>query len=402
MTYIVMRRGPEPDKIYPMDKDEIRLGRGSKNDIIIHDNDVYREHLLLVKVAEGYELRDLTSDRSTSVNGRPVTEAVVLQSECIIELGDAITLEFRLGDPQEDVATLEMAAPSVAPEIPQQAYLIVTLSSQPEPAIYPLQGQTIKVGRSQTNDIVLVEPEMSREHFTLTLTGSGGFMIEDNGSTNGTMINGQMIYAPVLLQWGDTVSIGTMVEMQFTNTPEAAAKPKTQAPRPQMDSPTVPTGVLRAAPTSALRMNEAERPTRPAAVQPTTLHEYVLVTYARDDWETVVAPLVSTLNESQIQTWVDQFLMMGGEEWQTVTEQARLECWALVVVVSSRAMRSELVRKNWRHFQNREKPIILFIQEAVEIMPIGSNKLVRVNYDAIFPQIGFQRLANELKRIRAS
>lgn len=401
MTYLVMRRGPEPGKIYRMEKDEVRLGRGSKNDIIIHDNDVYREHLLFAKTADGIELRDLTDERSTSVNGRVVVEPLLLQAECIIELGDAITLEYRLGEPQEEIATLEIAAPAITGESPQQAYLIVTLSSQPDPAIYPLQGSYIKVGRSQSNDIVLVEPEMSREHFNLTLTGSGGYMIADNGSTNGTMVNGQMLDTPALLHFGDTINIGTMVELQFTDTPEAVSAPRTPATRPMMDAPTLPSSA-----TTALRPSDpaGERPTRPSGALPQyqpTLHDFVLVTYARDDWETVVAPMIVTLNEAQIHPWVDQFLLMGGEEWQTITEQARLECWALVVVVSPRAMRSELVRKNWRHFQNREKPIVLFIQEAVEIMPIGSNKLVRVNYDAIFPQIAFQRLANELKRIRA-
>ncbi|MDX1992631.1 MAG: FHA domain-containing protein, partial [bacterium] len=239
MTYIIVRRGPEPGRVYPVEKDQVRLGRGSRNDIIIHDNDVYREHLLLVNTQEGYELHDLTTDHSTSVNGQVVDGVWLLQSNCIIELGDAITLEYRLGDPADEVATAEVPTAALEGESQNQAYLIVTLNSQPEPAVYPLEGAVVKVGRGQTNDVIIVEPEMSREHFRLTLT-QRGYAIEDLNSTNGTMVNGDILSEPTLLRHGDLIQIGTMVQIQYTGSPESyTSKMKVDTTPLPLNSPTV-------------------------------------------------------------------------------------------------------------------------------------------------------------------
>ena len=52
------------------------------------------------------------------------------------------------------------------------------------------------------------DAEISREHARVTKSGSG-LVIEDLGSTNGTMVNGQRIAAPTPLRAGDTVKVGT-------------------------------------------------------------------------------------------------------------------------------------------------------------------------------------------------
>ncbi|MBC7871473.1 MAG: FHA domain-containing protein [Chitinophagaceae bacterium] len=403
MSYIVMRRGPEPGKVYRLETEQVKIGRGSKNDIIIHDNDVFREHLLLVHTSEGYELTDLTDTKTTSVNGQMVDGVWLLQSNCIIEMGDAITMEYRLGEPQEEIVTSEMMSAAVAAIAPSQAYLIISLSSHPDASVYPLEGMVMKVGRGQTNDIVIVEPEMSREHFRLTLTGQG-YIIEDLGSTNGTMVNGDMLMEGVLLKPGDTISIGTMVQIQYSGSPDrVATKLKTdQLPSLAETRALDPTPKRKTSPDD---IPEAmiEKPTRPVGImktgiEPVSMRDKVLVTYARDDWDSIVAPLLVSLKDAEIEVWVDQNLVIGGAEWYTFTEQARLECWALVVVVSPAAMRAELVRKNWRHFQNREKPIVLVIHELVEHMPIGSQKLSRIQYNPGLPEMAYKQLIAELKR----
>ena len=103
-----MRRGPDPGIIHAVEGDEVTIGRGTKNNIVIDDNEVSRDHLRLVKVMGGYELHDLNSSNGTYVNGQLVEGVWLLRSRCIIELGDSITLEYRLGDPSEE----KEAAPS--------------------------------------------------------------------------------------------------------------------------------------------------------------------------------------------------------------------------------------------------------------------------------------------------
>ena len=52
------------------------------------------------------------------------------------------------------------------------------------------------------------DAEISREHARVTRSGSG-LVIEDLGSTNGTMVNGQRISGPTPVRAGDTVKVGT-------------------------------------------------------------------------------------------------------------------------------------------------------------------------------------------------
>ncbi|GAB4529942.1 MAG: hypothetical protein OHK0046_50230 [Anaerolineae bacterium] len=393
MSYLIMRRGPEPGKIYPFVKDEITVGRGTRNDVIIDDNEVSREHLRFVKVMGGYELYDLSTN-GTFVNGQNVEGVWLLRSRCIIELGDSITFEYRPGDPSLDGLD-ENDTPFTG-----KYYLVVRVNEQDNATIYPLDDDVIGVGRSTANDIVIVEPELSRNHFRLRRTARG-YTIEDLGSTNGTVVNGEMISGPRLLYTDDVISVGTMVQFQITNSAENFVLPKTGPLG--TEGATAPLTTRRTSPTDMAGLDEVmQEPMLPTGmgtgVDPVTLRDQIFVTYAREDWETVVAPLVHSLYEAKIGVWVDQYLIEGSNDWFVAVQQARLECYLLVVVVSPRALESDAVQKNWRHFHNREKPILLLIQEAVDKLPIGASKLARIQYNPALPDVAFNQLIAEIKR----
>ena len=58
---------------------------------------------------------------------------------------------------------------------------------------YPLEGRgPWTVGRSQENDIVVSDPNVSRKHARLS-RADNGFVVEDLGSTNGTLLDGAPI-----------------------------------------------------------------------------------------------------------------------------------------------------------------------------------------------------------------
>src|SRR5512133_1957364 len=56
--------------------------------------------------------------------------------------------------------------------------------------LYP--GQSIKLGRASENDIVLIDPKVSRSHAALEWNGTG-FTLRDLGSVNGTFVNEQRL-----------------------------------------------------------------------------------------------------------------------------------------------------------------------------------------------------------------
>ena len=71
---------------------------------------------------------------------------------------------------------------------------------------FDLAAQSTRVGRHDENDIVLAGPTVSARHATLRRE-SVGVVIEDEGSLNGTFVNGTLIQQH-LLEAGDRVQIG--------------------------------------------------------------------------------------------------------------------------------------------------------------------------------------------------
>ncbi len=75
---------------------------------------------------------------------------------------------------------------------------------------FTMSGDTLCIGRAPDNDLVLDDVQVSRYHARLMRRGDA-LVIEDLGSTNGTMVSGRRITQPQVLQPGDTIAIGRTV-----------------------------------------------------------------------------------------------------------------------------------------------------------------------------------------------
>jgi len=71
---------------------------------------------------------------------------------------------------------------------------------------YPLAGDTTTIGRKRDNDIVLAADHVSRHHARVVVDG-GHYILHDQGSKNGTFVNGRRIAAPQPLQDGDVITL---------------------------------------------------------------------------------------------------------------------------------------------------------------------------------------------------
>jgi len=86
---------------------------------------------------------------------------------------------------------------------------------------------TIRIGRSEQNDLVIRDPRASRFHCRV-VRGGDGLAVEDTGSRNGTRLNGRQILKEPL-SFGDTILVGD-TEILFGD--DEGKGRKTQVVRP--------------------------------------------------------------------------------------------------------------------------------------------------------------------------
>ena len=116
---LIVRRGPQPNQTYDLNKDIITLGRDITNDIVINDPEVSRHHMRMTRGAGGHTIEDLGSTNGTFVNGQRLTGPRPLRPGDMIGLGETVTLAYEAGGAP---AAPGMEAPgSTVPNIPQRA-----------------------------------------------------------------------------------------------------------------------------------------------------------------------------------------------------------------------------------------------------------------------------------------
>ena len=91
---LVMRRGPSPNQVYDLNKDNMTIGRDITNDIVINDPEVSRHHLRFTRGGGGFTLEDLGSTNGTFINGQRMTGARPLRPGDMIGLGETVTLAY--------------------------------------------------------------------------------------------------------------------------------------------------------------------------------------------------------------------------------------------------------------------------------------------------------------------
>jgi len=128
------------------------------------------------------------------------------------------------------------------------SYRLVVHTGPNPGTVFELARDVAMVGRDVTNEIVLGDPEISRQHARFTRTPAG-YVIEDLGSTNGTFVNGERLAAPRVLTPGDTIGLGENVTLGFESTSAegaatvmgaAAPPPPRTAGPPAPPPPTTP------------------------------------------------------------------------------------------------------------------------------------------------------------------
>lgn len=110
----------------------------------------------------------------------------------------------------------------------------------------PLTSNRLTLGRTNLADVVINDNGLSRIHASINRDGDRIWVI-DEGSTNGTLVNGQLVPATgCVLKDGDEIDLGeTSVVVAFTHTARAVATP-TGAPYQGTPKTSLPIPVIAA------------------------------------------------------------------------------------------------------------------------------------------------------------
>lgn len=164
-------------------KSKISFGRGEDNDIILTSPLVSMNHGYFIIQNNQIEVIDNQSTNGIFVNNNKVVEL-------FLKDGDSIKID----DPIE-------------PLIRGVIFILSTNEKVSEWKQLDLENKNIiTIGRDQTSDIVIDHVSVSLKHATI-INKNNNFIIRDNNSTNGILINGIMLKGECVLKDRDVILI---------------------------------------------------------------------------------------------------------------------------------------------------------------------------------------------------
>lgn len=229
--------GPHKDKNFPIVSGETLIGRSKSENgravsvLLDQDGEVSSLHGSIISTIDGRTLYKDVSRNGSLVDGQPVHH-----SQCDLHAGSVIaiggtTMEVTLRRvPLRTPETAPAGPTPVAESNPRRTPTVATEAPAPQrtPAppttagfaaqfvldggpssgkAYPMQRSRTTLGREE-QDIELEDESVSRKHAVL-LASDGKFILKDEKSTHGTLVNGQPVPPEgVALSDGDRVQLG--------------------------------------------------------------------------------------------------------------------------------------------------------------------------------------------------
>lgn len=119
-------------------------------------------------------------------------------------------------NPDGDKTILRSASAPMAPQMAQGMGMLgfVRVEEGKEPGrIYDIRKDSLSIGRSRESDIFLEDLAVSRLHASILNQGNGTYVLKDEGSANGTKVNGQLVskYQTCPLNENDKIQLGQTI-----------------------------------------------------------------------------------------------------------------------------------------------------------------------------------------------
>ena len=174
------------ETLRPLDKPSITLGREPDNDIVVPSQVVSGHHARIQRSDGGFWITDMDSRNGLTFQGQRVPRKMLSDGD-VLTIGRDVALEFR-----EHVG-FQAVEPRPAAPSPTQMLQLTT--------------DTVTIGRSRENAMVLDHPQVSRYHAVIERLGTRQ-RVTDLKSANGVFVNSKLVAKQAWLKEGDEIRIG--------------------------------------------------------------------------------------------------------------------------------------------------------------------------------------------------
>lgn len=226
--YLIAEEGPLVGMMIGFEQGtEWILGRDpDEAAVILEDPMVSRKHVICRLTPEGYVLENLSSVNPATQNGKVIVEPVLLREGDIVQIGStffrftevspaAFTSkeENQEGISPEEFSKDELSDLSNVSFQPTQGsrWLLKVISGPNAGAEFSLEkSSTYLLGKDPNLcDVVFQDLSVSRQHARITVDDFEHVFIEDLGSRNGVLVNGEMITERREITSQDLIALGT-------------------------------------------------------------------------------------------------------------------------------------------------------------------------------------------------
>ncbi len=173
---------------------QYRVGRDPRSEIVINDSRVSWRHAVLRVDRDAWVLEDAGSTNGTFLGTRRIGKVEITQN-CIL----------RLGHPDDGPVMMCSVDRGGGPAAPSTG--MSSVDRRPT-SVMRAPAKLLRIGRDPSNDLVIPDLSVSREHAELRNLGDGRYEIADLASHNGTFVNGQRITRATTVTERDLIGIG--------------------------------------------------------------------------------------------------------------------------------------------------------------------------------------------------
>jgi pSer/pThr/pTyr-binding forkhead associated (FHA) protein len=216
--------GSDSDEVIKLRRDATIFGR-EKGDVVVDDHEISSTHCQIQNINGEFHLFDMNSSNGTFVNNERVLKTMLNEGD-IVTIGQS-SFRFSLEDESNVRHITTIFKSRTAEKVSSKSSLVDTLIERElnttseysieihinyedgTSEVVVINQPSLYVGRASSFGKFDSDEEISRKHLMIKLNDTGEVFIEDQGSTNGSFLNGKKITGMHIVRPQDEVKVGT-------------------------------------------------------------------------------------------------------------------------------------------------------------------------------------------------